>query len=54
MYSVFLVGVIVMDKFIDIDENGKKCIDENGKKCMSRLFLEIWKECVWKVVFSCI
>lgn len=28
--------------------------DEYGKKCTSNSLSEIWKECVWKVAFSCI
>lgn len=50
----FWSGVIVTDKLIDTDENGKKCTDENGKKCTSRLLSDIRKKCVWKVTLICI
>lgn len=42
----FWSGVIVTEKLIDTDEN--------GKKCTSRLLSQIRKECVWKVALSCI
>lgn len=37
-----MAGVIVTDKLIDTDENGKKCTDDNGKKCTSRLLSDIY------------
>lgn len=39
-----MAGVIVTDKLIDTDENGKKCTDDNGKKCTSIDCFQIYTE----------